>query len=68
MRTTATARVQVTVMVELNQSWGPDCPIGQVRAQASREAQEAVQRAIMDVRGLSAGPIVALEVVIAETP
>lgn len=42
----AVARVRVVVEVRLGDAWGDDCPIGQLRAQASGAAQEAVRRAI----------------------
>lgn len=46
MSTKATARVTVTLVVDLGQTWGSDCLVGQVHAQATREARQAVERVI----------------------
>jgi hypothetical protein len=42
----ATVRVHVLVEVTLGASWGDDCSVGQVRAQGTREAVDAVRRLV----------------------
>lgn len=46
MKDTATTfvRVRLLVEVDLGSTWGADCSVGQVRAQATREATEMLQR------------------------
>jgi hypothetical protein len=68
MKSTATARVQVTLNVELGQGWSADCPVGQVRTQAMMEAREAVERIIRDVHGMRIQSIASLDIVISEAP
>lgn len=40
----ARARVQVTVEVQLDSTWGDECPVGQVHKQATSEATEYLNR------------------------
>lgn len=38
--------VTMTVMVEVRDSWGPDCPVGQVAKQAAASADRSLRMAL----------------------
>lgn len=67
MKAKATARVQVTLVVDLGQAWGADCTVGQVRMQAEREAREAIDRACEAVRGVAVSKAAVVDICITET-
>lgn len=68
MSTKATARVTVTLVVDLGQAWGSDCPIGQVHTQATREAREHVERVLAGSKGISIASVKIADVTLRSEP
>lgn len=54
--------VVVTVHVTLGSSWGEDCSLGQVYAQAAEQARTVVLNAIAKESRITVGPVTATQV------
>ena len=53
---TARARVLVTLEIQLNSTWGGDCPFEQVQKQAVDDAIHVLRRGVLFGDGLTASP------------
>lgn len=66
MKTKATARVTVVLVVDLGASWGADCSVGQVFAQAADDARGRVTRLIGTGNGVSIADVKVSDVWLSE--